>query len=183
LSNDQINHKLSNHFWKNVKITYAQINQTLKFRYAQYMGNHRKKNICWPHTHQSPNCTLCHKKDRDTWPHLLSLCEHPYLKGLKISKHDKAIYLITQTLQANKNTRFYTLTNAGQINNKPPDQTIPNWLLKCTCPHTPCQCYAQLKHDILCLIRATNHTPTPMTPSPTITVQLIEFTYCHDRFS
>jgi hypothetical protein len=37
LSNDQINHKLSNHFWKNI-----QISQTLKFRYAQYMGNHRK---------------------------------------------------------------------------------------------------------------------------------------------
>jgi hypothetical protein len=47
LANEQINHKLSNHFWKNNKISYAQITQTLKFRYAQHMGNHRK-NIFWP---------------------------------------------------------------------------------------------------------------------------------------
>ena len=84
LSNNQINQKLSNHFWKNNKITYAQITQTLKFQYAQYMGNH-KKHIFWPLKFQNPNCTLCHKNDRDTWPHLLSMCEHPYLKGLRIA--------------------------------------------------------------------------------------------------
>ena len=181
LSNDQINHKLSNHFWKNEKVTDAQISQTLKFRYAQYTGNHRK-NFFWPRTHQNPNCTLCHKNDRDTWPHLLSMCENPYLKGLRVSRHDKAVHLITQTLQANMNTRFFTLTNAGKINNKPPDQTIPDWLLKCTCPQPPCQCHAKLRPDILCIIGAPKHTQTPMAPSPTTIVQLIEFTYCHDKF-
>jgi hypothetical protein len=60
LSNDQIKEKLSNHFWKNDKVTNAQITQTLKLEYAQYMGNHTK-NIFWPLTHQNPNCTLCHK--------------------------------------------------------------------------------------------------------------------------
>ena len=43
LSNEQINQKLSNHFWKDDKVPGTQITQTLKFRYAQYMGNHRKK--------------------------------------------------------------------------------------------------------------------------------------------
>ena len=86
---------------KNNKITDAQIAQTLKFRYAQYIGNH-KKNIFWPLKFQNPNCTLCHKNDRDTWPHLLSTCKHPYLKGLRIARHNKAIYLNTKTLQANK---------------------------------------------------------------------------------
>ena len=127
LSNDQINQKLSNHFWKSDKVTDAQITQTLKFKYAQYMGNHRK-NIFWPLTHQNPNCTLCHKNDRDTWPHLLSICEHPYLKGLRIARHNKALHLITQMLQANKNTRFFTLTNAGTLNNTTPEQTIPDSL-------------------------------------------------------
>jgi hypothetical protein len=41
LSNIQINQKLSNHFWQDEKIPDTQITQTLKFRYAQYMGNHR----------------------------------------------------------------------------------------------------------------------------------------------
>ena len=119
LSNDQINQKISNHFWKNDKATDAQISQTSKFRYAQYMGNHRKI-IFWPLTHRNPNCTLCHRNNNDTWPHLLSLRKNSYLKGLRIARHDKAVLLITQTLQANKNTHFFTLTNAGKINTVTP---------------------------------------------------------------
>ena len=128
LSYTQIHQKLSNHFWKNEAVIDAQITQTLKFRYAQYMGNHRKT-IFWPLTHQDPNYTLCHLNDKDTWPHLLSTCEHPYLKGLRITQHNNAVHLITQTLLANKNTRFYTLTNASNLNNKPSKQTILDWLL------------------------------------------------------
>ena len=145
------------------------------------MGNH-KINIFWPLTHQNPNCTLCHCNDRDTWPHLLSTCGHLYLKGLRITSHNKVVHLITQTLQANKYTRFFTLTNAGHLNNKPPEQTIPEWLLKCTCTQTPCQCQAKLRPDILCIIGASNHTQTPISPSPISIVQFIEFTYYHDRF-
>src|ERR1700738_2077621 len=128
ISNKQINQKLSNHFWKSKQIPDTQITQTLKFRYAQYMGNHRK-HIFWPLQFQNPNCTLCQRNDRDTWPHLLSTCEHPYLKGLRIARHNKAVHLITQTLQAHKNTRFFTLTNACHQNNTPQEQTIPEWLL------------------------------------------------------
>jgi hypothetical protein len=144
LSNTQISHKLSNHFWKNENITYAQITQALKFRYAQYMGNHLK-NILWPLTHKNPNCTQCHKNDRDTWPHLLSTCEHPCLKGLIIARHTNVVHLITQTLQPNKNTRYYTLTNVGNLNNKPSQPAY--------------QCQTKLKLDILCIIR------TPLNPT------------------
>ena len=101
------------------------------------MGNHRKK-FFWPLTYQNPNCTLCHKNGRDTWPHLLSTCEHPYLKGLRIARHNKAIHLTTHTLQAHKNTRFFTLSNAGHLNNQPQEQTVPYWLLQCTCPQKLC---------------------------------------------
>ena len=145
------------------------------------MGNHRK-HVFWPPTHQNLNCTLCHKNDGDTWPHLLSTCENSYLKGLRVARHDKAIHLITHTLQANKNTRFFRLANARKINNKIPNQTIPNWLLKCTCPQTPCGCHAKHRPDILWTIEAPNQTQTPMIPSTTRTLQLIEFTYCHDKF-
>jgi hypothetical protein len=110
------------------------------------------------------------------------MCEHPYLKGLRIARHNKAVHLITQTLQANKHTRYYTLTNAGTHNNISQEQTIPEWLLKCTCPQTRCQCHAILKPDILCVIGAPNNNTTPLTPSHIHTIQLIEFTHCHDRF-
>jgi len=175
LSNDQINQKLLNHFWKNENVTDAQNSQTLNFKYTQYMGDHRK-HVFWPLTHQNLNCTLCHKNDGDTWPHLLSSWENPYLRGLRIARHDKAVHLITHTLQANKNIKFFRLANARKINNKIPDQTIPYWLLKCTCPQTPCGCHAKLTPYILCIIEAPNQTQTLMTPSPTRTLQLIEFT-------
>ena len=124
LSNDQIKQKLSNRFQKSENVIDAHISQTLKFRYTQYVGNH-KEHIFWPLKHKNPNCTLCHKNDRDTWPHLLSTCENPYRKGLRIARHNKVVHLITRTLQANKNTWFFTLTNACKLNNKTPEQTIP----------------------------------------------------------
>ena len=145
------------------------------------MGNHRKS-IFWPLTHPNPNCTLCHRNERDTWPHLLSTCEHPYLKGLRIARHNKAVQLITQTLQANKHTRFLTKANAGHINNRPQETTVPEWLLACTCPRMPCHCQAKLRPDILCMLGAPIHTTLPIAPSSNHTVQFIEFTYCHDRF-
>jgi hypothetical protein len=147
------------------------------------MGNHRK-NIFWPLKFQNPNCTLCHKNDRDTWPHLLSMCEHPYLKGLRIARHNKAVHLITQTLQANKHTRYYTLTNAGNHNNINQEQIVPKWLIECTCPQTRCQCQAKLRPYILCIKGVPNNTSTPLLPSHTHThtIQFIEFTYYHNRF-
>ena len=48
-------------------------------------------------------------------PHLLSTCENPYLKGLRIAQHNKAAHLITQTLQANKNIRLFTMTLSKTI--------------------------------------------------------------------
>ena len=181
LSNEQINHKLSNHLWKNANVSDTQITQTLKFRFAQYMGHHGK-NIFQPLNYPNPNCTLCRNNDRDTWPHILSTCEHPYLKGLRIARHNKATHLITQTPQANKNTRFYTLTNDGNLNNQPHTQQSQNGSSKCICPQQPCQCQAKLRPDILCILGAPNQTHTPISPSTNYTVQSIEFTYCHDRF-
>src|SRR6202022_2347384 len=91
-------------------------------------------------------------------------------------------HLIAQTLQAKKNTRVFTLTNAGNLPNQPQDQTIPDWLLQCICTQEPCQCQAKLRPYIMCIIGAPNQTQTPILPSPSHTVQFIEFTYCHDRF-
>ena len=92
------------------------------------------------------------------------------------------VHHITQILQANKNTRFFTLTNACNLNNKPLEQKSLEWLLKCTCSQHVCQCQAKLRPDILCIIGASNQTQTPISPSPTLIIQLIEITYCHDIF-
>ena len=145
------------------------------------MDDHRE-NIFWPLKLQNPNCTLCHKNDKDTWPHLISMSEHPYLKGLRIARHNKAVHLITQTLQANKHTRYYTLTNACNLNNTNQEQIVREWPIECTSPRTSCQNQARLRPYILCILGAPNHTTTPLLPSHTYTIQFIEFLYCHDIF-
>ena len=56
------------------------------------------------------------------------------------------------------------------------------WLIECTCTQMKCQCYPKLRPDILCILEAPNHTPTPLLPSNAHTIQIIEFTQCHDKF-
>ena len=41
---------------------------------------------------------------------------------------------------------------------------------------------AWLQPDKLCVLRALNQTHTPVTLSPSITIQLIEDTYCHNYY-
>lgn len=48
LLDNQIDHKLCNQLWKAKSVIEAQITQTLKLIYAQYMRNH-KKYILAPH--------------------------------------------------------------------------------------------------------------------------------------
>ena len=143
-SNDQINHKFSNQLWENPGTTDAQIALTLKFWYAQYMGNDRK-NIFWPNLYPNLQCTLSLNNTIDTWPHLLSTCSNPHIKEVCISRHNKAVHQIVHTLYSNKYTRYYTLINACNQNSRPQDNTIPQWLFQCTC-------LARLKPDILCHI-------------------------------
>ena len=56
-------------------------------------------------------------------------------------------------------------------------------LLPCTCDTQRCHCNAQLKPNILCVIGHPYNSPPPEAPTPEITIQYIEFTYCIDRFS
>ena len=143
------------------------------------MSNHRK-NIFWPLDYPNPNCTLCHNNDKDTWPHLLSTCEHPYLKGLRIARHNKATHLITQTLQANKKYQILHFDKCWQLKQPTPRPNSPRVAPQMHMPQQPCQ--AKLRPDILCLLGAPNQIQTLISPSTNYTVQFIEFTYYHDRF-
>lgn len=65
-------------------------------------GQQSRKSLLDPHT-PTP-IALCPLNDQDTWPHLLFKCENQHLEGLRIARHNKAMHLITQTLQTNKQT-------------------------------------------------------------------------------
>jgi hypothetical protein len=83
---------------------------------------------------------------------------------------------------SNKVTRNYILINACTYNELPQENIVPTLLLPCTCNTQRCYCNARLKPDIICLLGHPYNSPPPDAPTPTITIQFIECTYCNDRF-
>jgi hypothetical protein len=73
--------------------------------------------------------------------------------------------------------------NAGTCNGEAPQNTVPLWLLKCTCTNTRCRCLVKLKPDLLCVQGLPYQGIPPTAPDHNLTIQFIEFTYCNDRFS
>jgi hypothetical protein len=75
--------------------------------------------------------------------------------------------------------------NAGKTDDQPQENTVPHWLLPCTCYNQTnrCQCNAKLRPDILCIRNHPYNAEPPNQPNPALTVQFIEFTYCNDRYS
>jgi hypothetical protein len=67
--------------------------------------------------------------------------------------------------------------NAGYLNN-----TVPHWLLPCTCSTQRCHCNSRLRLDILCVTGAPHLQNPPTCIDPSLTIQFIEFTYTNDRF-
>ena len=69
------------------------------------------------------------------------------------------------------------------FNNNPQENTVPPWLLPCTCETRRCHCNARLKPDILCIRGLSYNDPPPDQIHQDLTIQFIEFTYCNDKFS
>ena len=105
--------------------------------------------IFWPHTHPNPNCTLRQMNDKDTWPHLLSLYNNKFLKGLTIARHNAVAHQLTDLLKSNLFTRHLTLVNVGNQHGNLQDNTIPPWILSCICNSTRCECLAKLRPNII----------------------------------
>lgn len=75
-------------------------------RGTQYMCKHRK-NLSWPQKFTNPNCTLCQNKDKDTWQHLLSLCNHNCRLGLlpnSLHVLFTFIYMLSVSLEMGRTT-------------------------------------------------------------------------------
>jgi hypothetical protein len=181
ISDPNIDNETSNVFWNHPDVTDSQITCLLKFRYNQYMGNARKQLFFGPTLHPTITCTICNSPELDTWKHVLLSCIQQHLHALRIKGHNKAIWEICKLIIQHKTSRCYTLMNAGTYNSEAPQNTVPPWLLKCTCINIRCRCLARLKPDLLC-VQGLPYQSQPPT-APDLTIQLIEFTYCNDRFS
>ena len=183
LDNNDIDKPLSNAFWNNPIITDKQKTCLVKFRTGQYMGHARKQLFFGRTAYPSHTCPICNSSEADTWLHVLLKCKQQHIHALITNRHNKAVWEIRKLLISNKITRYYTLMNAGIYNDSPQENTVPTWLLPCTCDTQRCHCNARLKPDILCVIGHPYNTPPPETPTQELTIQYIEFTYCNDRFA
>jgi AraC-like DNA-binding protein len=72
--------------------------------------------------------------------------------------------------------------NAWTFNNNPQENTVPTWLLPCTCEQQRCYCNAKFKPDLLYIKELPHQSTPPPHPIDNLTVQFIEFTYTNDRF-
>ena len=84
--------------------------------------------------------------------HRLLKCKQQHIHALITKRHNKAVWEIHKLVLSNKIARHYTLMNAWTYNKIPQENTIPTWLLTCTCDTQRCHCNARLKPDILCII-------------------------------
>jgi ribonuclease HI len=170
----------SNAFWNNPQISESQIKQLIKFRTNQYMGNARK-HLFWPLRYPNITCSLCSTNEVDTWPHVLLKCPQPHLHALRIKRHNKVVWELRKLITSSPTSRCMILMNVGYFNNNPPDNTVPQWLLPCTCSTQRCHCIACLRPDILCIQGAPYLGNPPSCVDPSLKIQFIEFTYTNDR--
>ena len=84
---------------------------------------------------------------------------------------------------SSKHSRCYILMNAGTFNDKPPENTVPHWLLPCICGLQRCHCNARFKPDIICIKGLPYQANPPNNPENNLKIQFIEFTYYNDGFS
>lgn len=174
--------KLSNSYWNTQRTTNAQITQIIKFRSTQYMGNYRKNLFC-PQKFSNPNCTLCQSNDKDTWPHMLSLWNHKFLKGLRIARHNATTQKITNLLKSNTRTLNTIHLRCRQQRRTPPRQYNPILALARTCLRTKCICLARLCPNIMYIQGTTQEQTNSLIPTPSLTIQIIEFTFINDIFT
>ena len=120
--------------------------------------------------------------DIDTWLHLLSLCNNKFLKGLRIARRNVVDHQLTNWLESNVNTRHLTLMDAGNQHGNHQDNTIPPWILCYTCITTWCECLAKLRLDIVYRQGVAYEQNGPLIYIHDLTIQIVEFTFTHDRF-
>ena len=183
VANEDIDNELSNEYWTNKHITDSQKTCLLKLRHGQYMGNARKQLFFGRETYPSITCSICNSLEPDTWLHVLLNCKQSHIHALQTKRHNKAVWALRKLIVSSKHSRCYIRMNAGTFNGNPPENTVPPWLLPCTCGLQRCHCNARFKPDIICIKGLPYQANSPTTTENDLKIQFIEFAYCNDRFS
>ena len=147
------------------------------------MGQAKKQTFFGRQRFPTITCPICNSYEPDTWLHVLLTCRQQHIHSLHVKRHNKAVWEIRKLLISSEKSRCYTLMNSGTYNDNPQENTVPNWLLPCTCGTQRCYCNSRFRLDILCVKGLPYQNEPPTNIDQTLTIQFIEFTYCNDKFS
>ena len=165
LENDNIDKVLSNELWINPTVTDKQTTCLIKFRIGQYAVHARMQLLFGNEAYPLKTCPICNSSDADTWLHVLLKCKQHHIHALITKRHNKVVWEIRKLVFSSKISRHCTLMNARTQYELPQENTVPTWLLPCTCGTQRCHCNAMLKPDILCVIghpyNHPHHRPLP----------------------
>ena len=129
------------------------------------MRHARKQLFFSREAYPSNTWPICNSPNANTWLHVLLKCkQHNHV--LITTRHNKAVWEIRKLIISNKTSRYYTLMNTSTYNGLPQENTIPTWLLPCTCRALRCHCNVRFKHNILCIIGHPYNYPPPENPTP-----------------
>jgi hypothetical protein len=179
LENDNIDKVLSNELWTNPTVTDKQKTCMIKLQTRQYMGHAQKQIFFGREAYPSPYLQLI--RCGYMAPCILK-CNQQHIHALITKRHNKVVWEIRKLVLSTIISRRYTLMNARTHNEPPQENTMPIWLLPCTCSTQRCHCKAKLKHDISCIIGYPYNHPPLEAPTPKLTIQFNEFTYYNDKF-
>ena len=183
IANEDIENELCNEYWTNKHITDSQKTCLLELRHGQHMGNARKQLFFGRETYPSITCSICNSLEPHTWVHVLLNCRESHIHALETKRHNKAVWIVKELKVSSKHSRCYILMNVGTFNDNPPKNTVPLWLLPCTCGLERCHYNARCKPDVICVKGLPYQANPPNTLENNLTIQFIEFTYWNDRFS
>jgi hypothetical protein len=116
------------------------------------MGHAQKQLFFGREAFPSKTCQICNSLDADTWLHILLKCKQQHIHALITKRHNKVVWEILKLIISTRITRHYTLMNAGTHNKIPQENTVPTWLLPCTCDTQRYHCNTRLKPNLLCII-------------------------------
>ena len=80
------------------------------------------------------------------------------------------VHRLANLLKSCIHMRHLTLTNVNTNANTPHKNTIPPWILNCTCNTSKCICLAKLMLDIIYIRGAPFEQSGPLNPTPDLII-------------
>ena len=147
------------------------------------MSNAQKQLFFGREAYPSITSSICNSLEPNMWLHILLNCRQSHIHALRTKRYNKAIWALRKLIVSSKHSKYYILMNARTFNDNPLENTVPLWLLPCTCGLQRCHCNARFKSDIICVKGLPYQAKTPTIHENNLKIQFVEFTYCNDRFS